>query len=276
VVARDVFDWDLGWRFAFQAPTPQQACNASSFPVDASGTQCFGLTPIFGVSTPEGCVQAACDAGGVMWQLGSKVAPPAASCWVGTPAPQPCAPAAGAWVGGASAAPPPAFPFDVAPAAPAFNDSLWAVMDAPHDALIAQNYSEAQNNGQGNLPKQRLWYRKRFTLPAEWSGSHVSIYFEGVFSVATVFLNGLPLQTHASGYTSFAAVLHNAFLSALGGRQRACCARGRLCDLRLVVRRRRHFSQRAYHAQLAASRRRRRAIQPHRQRRVLALGRFAL
>lgn len=210
VVARDVFDWDLGWRFAFQAPTSQQACNASSFPVDASGKQCFGLTPIYGVSTPEGCVQAACDAGGVMWQLGSKVAPPAASCWVGTPAPQPCAPAAGAWVGGASAAPPPAFPFDVAPAAPAFNDSLWAVTDAPHDALIAQNYSEAQNNGQGNLPKQRLWYRKRFTLPAEWSGSHVSIYFEGVFSVATVFLNGLPLLTHASGYTSFAAVLHNA------------------------------------------------------------------
>jgi beta-galactosidase/beta-glucuronidase len=85
------------------------------------------------------------------------------------------------------------------------------VVDAPHDSLIATPYSPTANNGQGSIPKNVSWYRKRLVLPAAWEGSHVSVYFEGVFAHARTFFNGQELNNHTgAGYTSFAVRLDNA------------------------------------------------------------------
>ena len=54
-------------------------------------------------------------------------------------------------------------------------------------------------------------------LPADWAGSHVQVYFDGVFSVATVYLNGEPVTHHQCGYTSFAARLDNVTGVRFGG-----------------------------------------------------------
>ena len=108
-----------------------------------------------------------------------------------------------------SNAPPP--PPPLLPAQPGFDDAAWDIVDAPHDALINTPYSPTANNGQGSIPKNVSWYRKRLVLPLAWRGSHVAVYVEGAFAHCRSFFNGQELSNHTgSGYTSFAIRLDNA------------------------------------------------------------------
>lgn len=77
-------------------------------------------------------------------------------------------------------------------------------------------------------------YRKHFTLPVEWKGTVVWVYFEGVFRATKIFLNGEPVGEHAGyvgdahgegggvgmggGYTSFSVRLDNATSVVFGKR----------------------------------------------------------
>ncbi len=47
------------------------------------------------------------------------------------------------------------------------------------------------------------WYRKHFRPEDAWKGKLVSLNFQGVMTVADVYLNGKHLTTHKGGYTSF-------------------------------------------------------------------------
>ena len=47
------------------------------------------------------------------------------------------------------------------------------------------------------------WYRKHFNVPAEWKGSSVWVYFEGIFHETSSYLNGEQIGFHPAGYTSF-------------------------------------------------------------------------
>ena len=49
---------------------------------------------------------------------------------------------------------------------------------------------------------QRLWHRRTFTVPAEWTGQ-VLLHFGAVDWDATVFLNGTELGRHRGGYDPF-------------------------------------------------------------------------
>ena len=60
-------------------------------------------------------------------------------------------------------------------------------------------------------------YRKRFSLPTEWQGRAIWIYFQAVYHVATVFVNGQLVTKHANGYTSFAVRLDNVSGLVYGG-----------------------------------------------------------
>lgn len=71
-----------------------------------------------------------------------------------------------------------------------YDDSAWQLVDAPHDALLHGEYSESNDPKMGFLPRGVAWYRKHFTLPADWQGSAVYVYFEGVYHVTTAWLNG--------------------------------------------------------------------------------------
>src|SRR5579872_3463144 len=47
------------------------------------------------------------------------------------------------------------------------------------------------------------WYRKHFRPEDSWKGKLVTVRFQGVMTVADVYLNGQHLATHKGGYTSF-------------------------------------------------------------------------
>lgn len=49
----------------------------------------------------------------------------------------------------------------------------------------------------------KAWYRRTFTVPAEWTGLHLRLRFEAVYHDAEVWLDGQLLGTHSGGYTPF-------------------------------------------------------------------------
>ena len=52
-------------------------------------------------------------------------------------------------------------------------------------------------------PQQRLWYRRSFSVPGDWSGNRVLLRFGAVDWQSTVYLNGRELGSHRGGYDPF-------------------------------------------------------------------------
>ncbi|MGQ8336645.1 glycoside hydrolase family 2 protein [Sunxiuqinia sp. A32] len=50
---------------------------------------------------------------------------------------------------------------------------------------------------------ERLWYRRKFTIPADWKGQRVLIHFGAVDYMSEVFINGKSVGTHQGGYDPF-------------------------------------------------------------------------
>ena len=89
------------------------------------------------------------------------------------------------------------------------DDSDWESLDLPHDFVVAGNFENMSDVHHGFLPRNVSWYRKSFHVPSDWKGSHIMVYFEGVFHVAQIWLNGQYLQMHTCGYTGFTVRLDN-------------------------------------------------------------------
>ena len=88
---------------------------------------------------------------------------------------------------------------------PAFSDASWRALNVPHDWSIEGPFDEnAPTTGYGAyLPAGIGWYRKHFTLPAEFSGKRVFIEFDGVMANSTVYMNGASLGSRPFGYITF-------------------------------------------------------------------------
>jgi beta-galactosidase/beta-glucuronidase len=52
-------------------------------------------------------------------------------------------------------------------------------------------------------PDDRVWYRRSFTVPADWGGQHVMLNFGAVVYAATVSVNGRVVGSHKGGYDTF-------------------------------------------------------------------------
>lgn len=95
--------------------------------------------------------------------------------------------------------------------ATAFPDASWRGLSVPHDWSIeganppANPFSQnAPSLGRGAyLPTGIGWYRKHFTLADVPAGRKVFIEFDGVMANSQVWVNGVHIGTHPSGYTSF-------------------------------------------------------------------------
>ncbi len=94
---------------------------------------------------------------------------------------------------------------------PGFDDSSWRRVELPHDWSIEDlpgtespfdRHAVSQVSG-GFTTGGTAWYRKRFTLPEEWSDQRIQLCFEGVYMNAKVWVNGRDAGSHPYGYASF-------------------------------------------------------------------------
>ena len=88
---------------------------------------------------------------------------------------------------------------------PAFNDSGWRKLHVPHDWSIEGSFDEKNPAGGagGFLPAGIGWYRKHFTLPADYSQKRIFIDFDGIMGNSDVWINGFHLGKRPYGYVSF-------------------------------------------------------------------------
>ena len=95
------------------------------------------------------------------------------------------------------------------PCSPTFSDAGWRTVNTPHDFVVEGAYSPQNDMEHGFLPFNVSWYRRHFTLDAAQDGSVVWIDFDGVYKNSDVWLNGVYLGHHTSGYVAFRYFLHN-------------------------------------------------------------------
>lgn len=82
---------------------------------------------------------------------------------------------------------------------PDFDDSAWTPVAVPHNW---DDYAGLRRLVHGNRHGV-AWYRRAFEVPASESGRRVFLFFEGVGSYATVWVNGQLAGKHAGGRTTF-------------------------------------------------------------------------
>ena len=70
------------------------------------------------------------------------------------------------------------------------NGESWRTVDLPHDYVIEGIPDEKYNEGLGFLPYENAWYIKRFTLGEDDKDKRITVFFEGIATHATVYLNG--------------------------------------------------------------------------------------
>ena len=99
---------------------------------------------------------------------------------------------------------------------PSFDDSGWRTLDLPHDWSI-ENFADSDNEDHigpftktseggvstGHVKGGTGWYRKHFTSDDSYRMKNVSVCFDGVYMITTVWVNGKKAGDHFYGYTPF-------------------------------------------------------------------------
>jgi beta-galactosidase len=90
-------------------------------------------------------------------------------------------------------------PTDAAGAArPEFDDSAYERVSVPHANIITPH-----ETFDPDMYRFVSWYRKRFVADESFRGKTVVAEFQGVMTVADVYLNGVLVGRHEGGYTGF-------------------------------------------------------------------------
>lgn len=83
------------------------------------------------------------------------------------------------------------------------SEDLWEDISLPHDYVIEGVPDKKYPQALGYLKYENAWYRKHFTLAEEDRNKRITVYFEGVATHATVYLNGCLMKHNFCGYTPF-------------------------------------------------------------------------
>jgi hypothetical protein len=100
----------------------------------------------------------------------------------------------------------------------AFADKNWKTVNVPHNWDTYQGYRRLQHGNRHGY----AWYRKVFPLSAKQLGKRYFLWFEGVGSYATVWIDGKEVGYHAGGRTSFTIDVTDAIKT---GKQNLLCVR---------------------------------------------------
>ncbi len=80
---------------------------------------------------------------------------------------------------------------------------LWEDVSLPHDYVIEGTPSKEYPQALGYLKYENAWYRKHFTLDESDRDKRITLYFEGIATDATIYLNGCLMKHNFCGYTPF-------------------------------------------------------------------------
>ena len=86
---------------------------------------------------------------------------------------------------------------------PESSPEMWESVTLPHDYIIGQEPHADETNTLGSFEYSNAWYRKSFTLTDSDRTKRLCLYFEGIATRATIYLNGCELKHNFCGYTSF-------------------------------------------------------------------------
>lgn len=88
-------------------------------------------------------------------------------------------------------------------AAVRLDDSGFDKVSVPHANTVLETHKG--NDFPNEIASYRFvsWYRRHFTLPERYAGRNITVDFEGVATVADVYLNGELLADHKGAYTGF-------------------------------------------------------------------------
>jgi len=84
-----------------------------------------------------------------------------------------------------------------------YKSERWERVNLPHDYVVAGIPEERFNNSLGYVPYDNAWYVKKFKLTEEDKNKRITVFFEGIATHATVYLNGCLMKHNFCGYTSF-------------------------------------------------------------------------
>ncbi|MBS7564887.1 DUF4982 domain-containing protein [Mucilaginibacter sp. Bleaf8] len=87
-----------------------------------------------------------------------------------------------------------------------FNDRAWNSVTVPHNWDTYEGYRRLKHGNRHGY----AWYRKSFNAKYAGANKRYFLWFEGVSSYATVWLNGKKVGYHAGGRTSFTLDVTNA------------------------------------------------------------------
>jgi beta-galactosidase len=105
---------------------------------------------------------------------------------------------------------------------PSFDDSGWRSIDLPHDWSI-ENFADNDNEDHigpftktseggiatGHVKGGTGCYRKHFIIDKTFRNKHVTLCFDGVYMIASVWVNGKKAGDHFYGYTPFSFDITN-------------------------------------------------------------------
>lgn len=83
------------------------------------------------------------------------------------------------------------------------DDSGFQKVSVPHANTVLETHKG--NDFPNEIASYRFvsWYRRHFALPQQYTGRNITVDFEGVATIADVYLNGELLANHKGAYTGF-------------------------------------------------------------------------
>ncbi|MEO8615153.1 MAG: beta-galactosidase GalA [Luteolibacter sp.] len=88
-------------------------------------------------------------------------------------------------------------------AAPGYDDTVWPVVNVPHDWASESPYVAEECLSQGYRPRGIGWYRRHFRLDPGDRGRHLELQFDGIATHCNVWVNGSIVHRNWCGYTGF-------------------------------------------------------------------------